>query len=210
MRLATLLAVGLAASVPASLAAQASHLGVLADRYVAGIYEFFPEQAAFSGLANAPADRLGDNSLAAARRWQLLEDSLATALEALPRPAVGSADWVTHGFLRAALGGGRASRVCRNGLWPVNQAFGWQASMAQLAALQPVGSDSARDAAVARWHQLPRYVRTESVASGRNAATNAGVESRSVGLTNGRLSAGAARSPSSWPITACATLAGAV
>jgi uncharacterized protein (DUF885 family) len=161
MRLATLLAVGLAASVPASLAAQASHLGVLADRYVAGIYEFFPEQAAFSGLANAPADRLGDNSLDAARRWQLLEDSLATALEALPRPAVGSADWVTHGFLRAALGGGRASRVCRNELWPVNQAFGWQASMAQLAALQPVGSDSARDAAVARWHQLPRYVRTE-------------------------------------------------
>ena len=33
--------------------------------------------------------------------------------------------------------------------------------MAQLAALQPVGSDSARDAAVARWRQLPRYVRTE-------------------------------------------------
>ena len=157
----SLLALALAVLLPATLVGQGPPVTVLADRYVAGIYEFFPEQAAFSGLANAPADRLSDNSLDAARRWQRLEDSLGTALDALPRPAVGAADWVTHGFLRAALGGGRASRVCRTELWPVNQAFGWQASMARLAALQPVGSDSARDAAVARWRQLPRYVRTE-------------------------------------------------
>ena len=144
-----------------ALAPQASPVTALADRYVAGIYEFFPEQAAFSGLADGPTDRLSDNSLGAVMRWQRLEDSLAAALEAVPRPAVGSPDWVTHGFLRAALEGGRAGRVCRSELWAVNQAFGWQTSMPQLAALQPVGTDSARAAAVARWRQLPRYVRTE-------------------------------------------------
>ena len=157
----SLLAAAFAALAPAALAAQASPVTALADRYVAGIYEFFPEQAAFSGLADGPTDRLSDNSLGAVMRWQRLEDSLAVALEAVPRPAVGSPDWVTHGFLRAALEGGRASRVCRSELWAVNQAFGWQTSMPQLAALQPVGTDSARAAAVARWRQLPRYVRTE-------------------------------------------------
>lgn len=83
------LAVALALT-PFTLAAQASPVTVLADRYVAGIYEFFPEQAAFSGLADAPADRLSDNSLAAVARWQRLEDSLAAARDAIAVPAVGS------------------------------------------------------------------------------------------------------------------------
>ncbi|HEX2450132.1 MAG TPA: DUF885 domain-containing protein [Gemmatimonadales bacterium] len=134
----------------------------LADRYVAGIYQFFPEQAAFAGLADAPADHLSDNSLSALGRWQRLEDSLATALAQVDEKALaGSPDWITYGFLRAALDGSRATRVCRNELWAVNQAFGWQTSLAQLAALQPVGTDSARAAAIKRWRGMPRYVRTE-------------------------------------------------
>jgi uncharacterized protein (DUF885 family) len=209
MRPTSLLRVALAALVPAALVpatlvAQSAPVTALADRYVAGIYQFFPEQAAFSGLAHAPADRLGDNSLDAVRRWQRLEDRLATALDAQPRPAVGSRDWVTHGFLRAALDGGRASRICRSELWPLNQAFGWQVSMPQLTALQPVGTDSARAAALRRWRQLPRYVRAE-IANLREGlrlgyTAPAGVVRAVIGQLDGLLATPADRLPFLDPV----------
>ena len=161
MRHAPLLAGALSVLASTGLAAQTSPVTALADRYVAAIYEFAPEQAVFAGLADAPTDRLSDNSLTALARWQRLEDSLARALGSIDPKALTGTEWVTYGFLRAALDGGRATRVCRNELWTVNQAFGWQTSLAQLAALQPVGSDSARRAAIGRWSALPRYVRTE-------------------------------------------------
>ncbi|HET8625265.1 MAG TPA: DUF885 domain-containing protein [Gemmatimonadales bacterium] len=162
MRRIPLLVVLLPALVAGRLPAQTTPVIALADRYVAGIYEFAPEQAVFAGLADAPTDRLSDNSLAALARWQRLEDSLAGAIGSIdPKALVGTPEWITYGFLRAALDGGRATRVCRGELWPVNQAFGWQTSMPQLAALQPVGSDSARAAAIHRWSALPHYVRTE-------------------------------------------------
>jgi uncharacterized protein (DUF885 family) len=134
----------------------------LADRYVAAFVEFFPEQAEFAGLAGAPHDRFTDNSLGATRRWQRIEDSLAAALAPVEAADLnGTPALVTFGYLRSALNTGRATRVCRTELWPVNNLWGWQASLAQMAGLQPVGTPETRAAALARWRGLPRYVRTE-------------------------------------------------
>jgi uncharacterized protein (DUF885 family) len=68
---------------------------------------------------------------------------------------------MTYGFLREALEGAKAARIARQELWGVSQFSGWQTQLPQLAALQPVGSAAARDKALARWRQMPRYVDNE-------------------------------------------------
>jgi hypothetical protein len=46
----------------------------LADSYVAEYTKTFPEMATFSGVKQEHNDGLSDNSLAALKRWQVLED----------------------------------------------------------------------------------------------------------------------------------------
>jgi uncharacterized protein (DUF885 family) len=141
------------------LAAQVTRL---ADAYVAEIMTRFPEQAEFSGLSIARHDSLTDNSLAALRTWQELEDRWAKEIEPLDAAALqGRPEWITLGFLKEAIESSRRTRVCRYELWPINQLSGWQALMAQLVAVQPVGTETARAEALARWGQLPRYLDSE-------------------------------------------------
>jgi len=134
----------------------------LADAYVAEFVTHFPDAAELSGLSVARHDALTDNSMEALRKWQGLEDRWAEEIKPLD-PAVlrGRQEWITLGFLGEAIESSRRVRVCRYELWPVNQLSGWQAYMAQLASSQPVGTDTARAEALARWEQLPRYLDTE-------------------------------------------------
>jgi uncharacterized protein (DUF885 family) len=134
----------------------------LADAYVAEFVRRFPDSAELSGLAVARHDGLTDNSLAALREWQALEDGWAQELERLDAAVLrGRPEWITHGFLKEAVESSRRTRVCRYELWPVNQLSGWQSYFAQLESVQPVGTETARAEALARWSQVPRYLETE-------------------------------------------------
>ena len=134
----------------------------LADAYVAEFMARFPDQAELGGLTIERHDTLSDNSLDALRAWQSLEDGWAREINSLDAAVLrGRPEWTTLGFLQEAVESSRRTRVCRNELWPVNHLSGWQPYMAQLASVQPVGTDTARAEALTRWAQLPKYLDTE-------------------------------------------------
>ncbi len=135
----------------------------LADEYVREYIARNPETATFEGLPEAPDDKLSDNSLEALAAWQAKEDGWLARLAAIDGAALwGRPEWLTYGFLREALEGSKGLRVARLELWPVNQMSGWQAGLAQLASIQPVGTPAARENALARFGRVPRYLDTES------------------------------------------------
>jgi uncharacterized protein (DUF885 family) len=134
----------------------------LADEYVRDFIIRNPEMATIAGLPNGPDGGLSDNSLAALKAWQDKEDGWLARLAAIDGSALwGRPEWVTYGFLREALEGSKAVRIVHQELWPVNQMSGWQAGLAQLASVQPVGSAVRREQALARWQKVPRYIDTE-------------------------------------------------
>ena len=135
----------------------------LADEFFAASIETFPEQATSYGMTEGPHGRLTDNSLAALARWQEREDAWLARLRAIdPAPLAGREEWVLYGILREQLEAAVAQRVCRSELWPVNSyQEGWQSRYTDLARLQPVGSEAARKAALARARALPRVLDVE-------------------------------------------------
>ena len=149
------------AQQPAS-EALAARITALADEYIKEALSRFPEQAAFLGLADAPQDRLTDNSLDALRAWQEKEDRWAAELSGVDASSLwGRPEWLTFGYLREMVEASRAARIVRSELWPVNHMAGWQAGFAQLAAIQSVGTPEKRAQALARWRMVPRYIDTE-------------------------------------------------
>ncbi len=134
----------------------------LADEYVKEYIARNPEAATFEGLPDAPDDKLSDNSLESLKAWQAKEDGWLARLAAIDGAALwGRPEWLTFGFLREALEGSKGLRIARLELWPVNQMSGWQATLTQLASIQPVGTAAARERALARFRQVPRYLETE-------------------------------------------------
>ena len=151
-----------AAAQESDTARAARRVTELADAFMAGAFRRSPEAETQLARAGARHDRLSDNSLAAVRAWRATEDSLLRELDRVDASLLrGRPEWITHGFLRETLEAARGTRVCRGELWPVNQLSGWQTELAALAAVQPVGSDSLRAAALARWRGMPRYLETE-------------------------------------------------
>ena len=142
--------------------AAASKVTELADAYVEAYLRRFPENGTLALWPGARHDGLTDNTPAAVRAWQAEEDGLAARLADVDGDSLwGRPEWVTYGFLREALESARAIRVCRYELWPVNQMSGWQASFADLANAQPVGTPDLRSQALARWRGLPGYLDVE-------------------------------------------------
>lgn len=142
----------------------ASRVHQLADSYVVAYFEQHPDEATADGVANAPDDRLPDNSPAALERWQDREDVwFATLRRINPRPLAGRPEWVAYGVMRDALEGAIATRACRFELWNIAHAGGgWLATITSLAALQAVGSDAARRRALTRARAVPAYIATET------------------------------------------------
>jgi uncharacterized protein (DUF885 family) len=150
---------------PAAAESLASQVNSLADEYIKEFVSTFPEQASFLGLAGADAGRLSDNSPAALREWRAREDQWSKVLAAIDgRTLWGRPEWVTFGFLKEAVESSRETRVARPELMPANHMSGWQAGLAQLAGIQPVGNDAARTRALARWGSVPRYLDNEIAA----------------------------------------------
>jgi uncharacterized protein (DUF885 family) len=140
----------------------AARVTALADEYVAAFLAAYPEEAELSGFALERHDGFTDNSPAALAAWRAREDAWAAALAGIDGARLrGRPEWVTYGMLRERVEASRAMRVCRAELWPVNQMSGWQAGIATLAQVQPVGTPALREQALARWGRLPRYIDNE-------------------------------------------------
>lgn len=138
------------------------HVRELADAYVDGFFEQFPEQATYFSLTDRTHDRLSDISAAARARWEGLEDRwLADARAVDPASLESRSLRATHAILREALEASVATRICRQELWNVSQMTGWHVSLGYLVTIQPVGSDRARQEALARWSSLPAYLDAE-------------------------------------------------
>ncbi len=135
---------------------------LLADAYVKGYLERFPENAAFSGMTLPHNDRFFDNSAAAYRSWEEREDGWLNELSKIDESALlGRPEWVTYGFLRKALESARGLRVCREELWTVNQIGGWQATMPDYLGILALGTPERRQELLKQWNTLPQFLETD-------------------------------------------------
>jgi uncharacterized protein (DUF885 family) len=142
----------------------AAKLRRLADTYLAAYFERHPDEATLDGVAAVRHDRLPDDSPGAIARWWLRENAWLAELERVdPAPLAGRPERVAYGIMRDALEGSVGTRLCRFELWNVSDTHGsWLDVVSSLAALQPVGTDAARQQALARWRAIPRYIATET------------------------------------------------
>lgn len=134
-------------------------LKAVADNYWTDLVQTYPLFGVFVGVPETPHDRLGDNSLAAARAWERKEDRWLEQLRAIdPAPLRGRAEEATYGVLRETLEAARQTRVCHAEYWPLNQQNGLQIFLPLLSQLQPLGTAELRKAALARWRDMPRFI----------------------------------------------------
>src|SRR5262249_45482508 len=132
----------------------------LADRYLEGFFERNPDVATLYGVPGRHHDNLPDNSLAALEAWRARGDGWLRAAWAIdPAPPAAAPLKATQAIVRESLEGSTAARVCRSELWTVSQFVnGWQVQFGYLVTIQPVGTDQARQEALARWSMLPKYI----------------------------------------------------
>jgi uncharacterized protein (DUF885 family) len=150
--------------MPASNNTRSTDPGALADRWLEGYFEAFPDQATLDGKADGPHDRLPANTLAVLAKWEALEDSILEQLSANDASSLqpSSAEGVTYEFLGELIRNDQGWRVCRTELWNVSPTWtGWQQELALLASSQPIGTPEKNEAAVRRFSQLPAYLDAE-------------------------------------------------
>ena len=137
-------------------------VNAIADDYWAQWVQTFPLGAMFSGVPEAPNDKIGENSIAAVRNWEKKEDRWLDQLHQVRASELrGQPEDATYGVLLETLEASKEGRVCRNELLPLNQQGGWQIGLPVVAQLQPVGTAELRRAALSRWHDISRYVDAE-------------------------------------------------
>jgi uncharacterized protein (DUF885 family) len=154
-----------AGSSAAAAATSGSPIERLADEYLTALAKASPEFATAEDLPGADHGALTDNSAAGIARWRAYEDTTLDRLRALPADAARTeSDRVLAGVLRDELERNVGVRVCRLELWGVaSYVNGWQASLTDLARVQPVGTDVLRSAALQRARAIPRYIDNEIV-----------------------------------------------
>jgi uncharacterized protein (DUF885 family) len=153
---------GSPASGPQSPNDAVSEALAIADEYVAGYYEEFPEEAYETGYP-AALDRMGNHGPAERAAWQAREDAWLARLQAIdPTLLEGTEAAVPYRFSRERLEAATARRVCRTELWNVSPTWtGWQNFFPGVFAKQPVGTERARANAIARARDVARYIDTE-------------------------------------------------
>lgn len=134
----------------------------IADEYVAGYYDEYPEDAYETGYP-APLDRMGDHSLANIEAWQAREDAWVERLQAIDATELeGTEAAVPYRFSLERLQASIARRTCRIHLWNVSPTWtGWQNFFGGVFAKQPVGTAESRSNTVARARDVARYIDTE-------------------------------------------------
>jgi len=150
------------AATPAEIPDYSATVNAVAGAYYAHVMETSPEAAYFSGIDLERHDGLRDNSLAAGAASDAAIDALLTELQTVDSDALlGDPAWITHAYLLEELEGNVGVRVCRTGLWNVNQMGGWHSGYAQIAQLQPVGTPELREQSLARWSKFEIYINQE-------------------------------------------------
>ena len=134
----------------------------IADEYVAGYYDEYPEDAYETGYP-APLDRMGDHSLANIATWQAREDAWVNRLQAIDASLLeGTEAAVPYTFSLERLEASIARRACQTHLWNVSPTWtGWQNFFGGVFAKQPVGTEESRANTIARARDVARYVDTE-------------------------------------------------
>jgi len=146
----------------ASTESVAARVDAVADAFIAAYFRRYPEEATFNRIEGARHDRLTDNTPAGRRAWQAAEDKfLADLLAIEPVPSRGTPEWLTYGILRESLEASRGARVCRAEEWDVDQVWGWQIALGELALAQPTSTTDERERALARWRGVPAYIDNE-------------------------------------------------
>ena len=140
----------------------AAEVTAIADRYYANILKWTPETAYFSGIDLPRHDGMEDNSLDARKVAETEIDDMLNALQQVNADELkDKTEWITHAYLLQTLRSSVALRVCRTGLWNVNQMGGWHSGFAQVAQLQPVGTTEFRQQSTTRWAKLAAYIDEE-------------------------------------------------
>ena len=150
-------------SIESAIDAAAASTTAIADRYYAATLQQSPEVAYFSGVDLERHDGMEDNSPEARLAAEAVIDKLLSDLEAIDAGKLtGRTEWITHAYLQQALKSSVAERICRTGLWNVNQMGGWHSGYSQIAQLQPTGTAEFRDQSLARWSKFAQYVDQET------------------------------------------------
>jgi uncharacterized protein (DUF885 family) len=137
-------------------------VNAVADAYYAHIMKTAPEAAYFSGIELERHDGLHNNSLTAGAAGDAAIDAMLAELRAVDSDSLlGDPAWITHAYLLEELEGNVGVRVCRTELWNVNQMGGWHSGYAQIAQLQPVGTEELREQSLARWSKFEIYINQE-------------------------------------------------
>ncbi|BCS30935.2 hypothetical protein TBR22_A01360 [Luteitalea sp. TBR-22] len=163
----------------------------------------FPESATQMDLPGADHGALRDNTEAGFARWDAEADRLLAAVRAV-KVGPADADRVLHGVLLDELERDAAMRVCRLELWGVfSYVNGWQASLTDLARIQPVGTDALREAALRRARAVPGYIDNEIVLLRRGLAAGYSsprvIVEEVIAQLDGLLAGDPARSPFAAP-----------
>src|SRR5262245_30149408 len=133
----------------------------LADRFVAEYQKAFPVGYSFSGLPVTRNDGVDINSPEDVARWNALMKEMAGQLAAIkPDAFAAEPEWVTWQLLDHAFKQNISTAICRNELWSVS-ALGWQASLPQVASIQPVATEENRAQALSRWRDYGPWIDRE-------------------------------------------------
>ena len=132
----------------------------LADTYFQAYLVRVPEVATIIGRPGQRHDRLSDNSEQAERAWNHNVDQWLHRLNGIDTTRLEHSAAILAGALRFQLESSTAMRSCRERVSRLDQ-IGWQTRWPLIAQAQPVGTDSFRAQALARWRQVPRYIDVE-------------------------------------------------
>jgi uncharacterized protein (DUF885 family) len=147
--------------VVADASADRATVTALADRFVTESAARFPLGHAFSGLPVDRHDGVDVNAPEDIVKWHALLRELSVQLARIdPQGFAGEPEWVTWQFLNHAFLQDAGTELCRNELWSVSP-FGWQASLPQVAAIQPVETEAQRAQALARWQKFGPWIEQE-------------------------------------------------
>jgi uncharacterized protein (DUF885 family) len=173
----------------------------VAQEYVDGYFDQFPEDAILWGFPDPPADRCRDLSPSALVAWREREDEWLATLQDLDPDSLDGTDAASpHALVLELLEASRDVRVCRYELWSVNASWsGWQSYIPDSFTLQAVATDKAREDILARARDVARFIDTD-IANLREGLTEGYVAPRSgveavLRVTDGLLEGGPEASP---------------
>ena len=132
----------------------------VADGYLRGYLDAFPENSLSIGARDPHPDQLGDHSLPALKRWEQREDELLASLKKISiAPIDDRPEALTYKFLQHLLESSIGFRTCRTELWNVSPTWtGWQASLPVTAGMESTETPPKQQNALARWSQVPKYL----------------------------------------------------